>query len=299
MTLRYIARQEDEGRALRSVLRGSLRLSAAMVRRLKAADAFRVNGASVHTDCRLQPGDEVSVILSEPAPDFPAEEGEVNILYEDEALLAADKPRGLIVHPTHSRLTGTLANRVWAHIQASGGDGCHIVNRLDRDTGGVVLFAKNSHVCALMGDAVREKIYRAVVCGVPEAPEGSITFPIRRLSEGDMKRICAEDGSEARTDYRLLESRDGLSLLELRLYTGRTHQIRVHCAEMGWPLLGDKLYGTEESLARSEELGATMQNLWCVHMSFVHPLTGEYITLEAPPVGMPALLPDFSWNAEL
>ena len=286
MKLTYQALPGDAGRPLRNVLRSSLRLSAAMVRRLKAADAFRVNGLSVHTDYRLQPGDVLCLTLTEPEPDYPAEEGEIAVLYEDDCILAVDKPRGMIVHPTHARLTGTLANRVWGYLQRNGGDGCHLVNRLDRDTGGVTLFAKNSHVCALMDGAVTEKCYRAVVCGVPEEESGSITFPIRREREGDMKRICAEDGSEARTDYRVLSSGNGLSLLELRLHTGRTHQIRVHCAEMGWPLLGDKLYGTEESIARSEALGETMQDLWCVRMTFRHPLTGEHITVEAPPEGM-------------
>lgn len=286
MTLSYRALPEDEGRSLQSVLRNSLRLSAAMVRRLKAADAFRVNGESAHTNYKMLPGDALTLTLTEPPPDFPAEDGEIRVLFEDEGILAVQKPRGMIVHPTHARLTGTLANLVWGYIQRTGGDGCHIVNRLDRDTGGVVLFAKNSHVCALMGDAVTEKIYQAVVCGIPAENSGSITFPIRRQSEGDMKRVCAEDGSEARTDYRVLQSGNGLSLLELRLHTGRTHQIRVHCAEMGWPLLGDKLYGTDESIALSEALGETMQNLWCVRMTFRHPLTGEHITVEAPPEGL-------------
>lgn len=285
MELTYRALPEDEGRSLQSVLRGSLRLSAAMVRRLKGADAFRVNGLSVHTNYRMLPGDEVRLTLTEPEPDYPPEDGEIAVLYEDDCVLAVKKPRGMIVHPTHARLTGTLCNRVWGYLRR-GGEGCHLVNRLDRDTGGVVLFAKNSHVCALMADAVTEKLYHAVVCGVPGEERGSITFPIRRLSETDMKRVCAEDGSEARTDYRLLQTGNGLSLLELRLYTGRTHQIRVHCAEMGWPLLGDKLYGTEKSIARSEALGETMQNLWCVRMTFRHPLTGESVTVEAPPEGL-------------
>ena len=284
MELHYRALPEDSGRPLRTVLRNTLRLSAAMVRRLKGADAFLVNGQSVHTDYRLQPGDELRIALTEPEPDFPAEDGEIAVLYEDEAVLAVDKPRGMIVHPTHARLTGTLANRVWGYIQAHGsGDGCHLVNRLDRDTGGIVLFAKNSHVCALLADAVTEKLYQAVVCGIPSPEQGSITFPIRRLNDMDMKRICAPDGSAARTDYRLLRRGDGLSLLELRLHTGRTHQIRVHCAEMGWPLLGDRLYGTEASIRRSEALGETMQDLWCVRMTFRHPLTGESITIETPP----------------
>ena len=285
MELRYRALPEDEGRSLQSVLRSSLRLSAAMVRRLKGADAFRVNGLSAHTNYRLQPGDEVRLTLTEPGPDYPPEDGEIAVLYEDECILAVKKPRGMIVHPTHARFTGTLANRVWGYMLRSG-DGCHLVNRLDRDTGGIVLFAKNSHVCALLSDAVTEKVYRALVCGVPGAESGSITFPIRRRNETDMKRVCAEDGSEARTDYRVLLSGNGLSLLELRLYTGRTHQIRVHCAEMGWPLLGDRLYGTEASIALSDKLGETMQNLWCVRMAFRHPLTGETVSVEAPPEGL-------------
>ena len=298
MELHYRASQEEAGRSLLSVLRGPLRLSAAMVRRLKGADAFRVNGASVHTDYRLQPGDELRLTLTEPEPDYPSEEGEIRVLYEDECILAVDKPRGMIVHPTHARLTGTLANRVWGYIRNTGSGGCHLVNRLDRDTGGVTLFAKNSHICALMGDAVTEKLYHAVVCGIPDEESGSITFPIRRLNETDMKRVCAADGSEARTDYRVLAHGNGLSLLELRLYTGRTHQIRVHCAEMGWPLLGDRLYGTEESVARSEALGETMQNLWCVRMTFRHPLTGESVTVEAPPEGLKRTLFDSDYGGK-
>jgi 23S rRNA pseudouridine1911/1915/1917 synthase len=283
MILNYAVPASEAGRTLKSVLRGSLRLSAAQLRRLKAADALLVNGEPRYADHRLQAGDVLTLVMTEDAPAFPPEEGPLAVLFEDAHLLAVDKPRGIILHPTHSRFTGTLANLAWGHICASGGDGCHAVNRLDRDTGGVVLFAKNSWACSRMAGALEDKRYLAAVCGVPEAESGSIGFPIRRASVRDMKRVCAPDGQSARTDWKLLATREGLSLLELRLHTGRTHQIRVHCAAMGWPLLGDRLYGTDDSLGRSRTMGQTMQALWCTRMTFRHPLEERPVTLSAKP----------------
>ena len=294
MVFRYIVPAAEEGRSLKSVLRDSLRLSAAQLRRLKAADALYVNGELSSVDQRLLEGDKLEFSLPEPRPSFPPEEGPLTVLFEDDHLLAVDKPQGIILHPTHSRFTGTLANRAWAHIHAAGGDGCHAVNRLDRDTGGVVLFAKNAWACSRMSGAVEEKRYVAAVCGVPDAPSGTIEFPIRRLSETDMKRVCAPDGQSARTDWTLLAARQGLSLLELRLHTGRTHQIRVHCAAMGWPLLGDRLYGTEASLARSEAMGQSIQALWCTLMVFRHPLDSRPIRVSARPSGEILSIFDFS-----
>ena len=294
MELRYAVPASEDSRALKSILRESLRLSAAQLRRLKAADALFLNGERVRVDRRASAGDRLTLVLTEPEPAFPAEEGPLQVLLEDEHLLVLDKPRGLILHPTHSRFTGTLANLAWGHIRASGGDGCHAVNRLDRDTGGVVLFAKNAWACSRMALAVEDKRYLAAVCGVPEAEEGSIELPIRRLSERDMKRICAPDGQSARTDWRLLASREGLSLLELQLHSGRTHQIRVHCAAMGWPLLGDRLYGNEASLARSAALGETMQALWCRRMTFRHPADERPIAISAVPSGEILRFFDFS-----
>lgn len=282
MELSYIAVPADASRPLRNVLRDDLRLSAASVRQLKAANGIFINGIAVHTDARLAPGDRLSVVLTEPEPAFPAEPGHLSVIWEDSDYLAVDKPQGLIIHPTHSRLTGTLANAAWAHIRETGGEGCHAVNRLDRDTAGVVLFAKNARACALIAGAVTDKRYLAAVCGTPAESVGSITLPIRRSEEGDMRRICAPDGSPARTDYRALTSKGGCSLLAIRLYTGRTHQIRVHFAALGFPLLGDRLYGSEDSIALSARLGIDAHALRCTSLSFRHPLTGETVMLSAP-----------------
>jgi len=281
MKLDYIVLPSQDGRTLKSLMRETLRLSSTQVRRLKAADSLYVNDAPVYTNHVLQSGDRIHLHLEESAPEYPAEPGELDILYEDELLLAVNKPQGVIVHPTHSRYTGTLANRVWAYLQAQGCDGCHAVNRLDRDTGGIVLFAKNAWACSLMADAVAEKRYLSIVCGRPEPESGSICLPIRQEENG-MRRFCAPDGSPSRTDYRVLAFDDSLSLLELQLFTGRTHQIRVHCAAMGWPVLGDRLYGSDASLALSSSIGQTSHALWCVHMKFIHPLTGKTIHLQIP-----------------
>ena len=283
MQLSYLAAPEDDGRPLKSILRNQLRLSTTLLRRLKAANGLTLNGSPAPVNTPVRPGDRVLLRLTEEPPEYPPEEGPLSILYEDEFLLVLDKPQGILLHPTHSRFTGTLLNRAWGHILRSGGDGCHAVNRLDRDTGGVVLLAKNAWAHSVLSGAVEEKSYLAAVSGVPEAPSGSVTLPIRRQSEADMKRVCAPDGQSARTDWRLLRVREGLSLLELQLYTGRTHQIRVHCAAMGWPLLGDRLYGTAESLARSQALGIGLQALWCWRMVFPHPLTGETLRYEVRP----------------
>ena len=282
MELAYTVPAEQAGWTLKGILHDQLRLSVSQVRRLKAAGTLWVDGEVSGVRRVLRAGERVSLQLTEPAPDYPGEPGELDVLYEDGHFLAVNKPQGVIVHPTHSRYTGTLANRAWAHIRASGGDGCHIVNRLDRDTGGVTLFAKNAWACSLA--AVEEKRYLAVVCGEPEENRGSILLPIRREGETGMRRIIHPEGAAAHTDYEVLGSRDGLSLLQLRLHTGRTHQIRVHCAAMGWPLLGDRLYGNEASLERSRALDVTQQALHCCLLRLRHPVSGDLLELRAKPL---------------
>ena len=135
----------DRQAKLLSALRRELRISDGLVRRLKPLDAFRVNGESAHTNRLLVPGDAVTVTIEETAPDFPAEDGPLDILYEDDCLIAVDKPAGLIVHPTFARQTGTLANYLLGYYRRTGqACGVHVLTRLDRDTLGVVIFAKNA-----------------------------------------------------------------------------------------------------------------------------------------------------------
>lgn len=284
MELSLSVSPSQAGRPLKSVMRNELCVSAAALRRLKAAGALYVNGAPVYANYVLSEGDLVTVPLdlAEEPPSFPAQDGELDILYEDEFFLAVNKPAGLLTHPSRSRYTDTLANYVLGYLGP--GCGCHSVNRLDRDTSGAVLFAKSFYAKSLAAVSLSEakKEYLAVVCGVPEEPEGRIDLPIKRLREGDMLRGVSPDGQSAVTNYRVLASEKDFSLLKLSLETGRTHQIRVHCLAIGCPLLGDKLYSTQRSLAVSEALELTAQQLHACRLQFTQPCSKRRLDIEAP-----------------
>ena len=234
---------------LLSILRRELALSSGLVKRLKYRGAFTVNGEIAHTDFPVKPGDVVRVRLDEDTPDYPAQDGDLHILYEDDALIAVDKPAGMLVHPSFSRNTGTLANFLLGYYEKTAQPcAVHPVSRLDRDTFGVVLLAKNAHVhaklCEMSKSGAIEKTYRAAVFGCPPEAEGVIDAPIARVSETSLLRCVRSDGKPARSRYRVLERSPDTALLELHPLTGRTHQLRLHCAHLGCPILGDPQYGT-------------------------------------------------------
>ena len=263
-----------------SFLRRELGLSSSLVKRLKWRGAFLVNGETAHTDRMVEVGEEITVVLSEDAPDYPAEDGALDILYEDDALLALDKPAGILMHPSFHRNTGTLANFV-AGYYARSGQACavHPVSRLDRDTFGVVLLAKNAHVHGLLMDAQRRgdlrKTYQALTLGCPDPPEGIWDAPLGRVPGESLLRRVDPAGKIARTEYRVLETQGGLARLELHPLTGRTHQLRVHCAYAGCPILGDGQYGNSQAMA----FGFSGQQLLAKALSLPHPLTGAAVTL--------------------
>ena len=262
---------------LLSFLRTELGLSSSLVKSLKTGSVFRVNGEPVFTDFPVQPGDVVTALLTEDPPDFPAQDLPLDILYEDEALLAVDKGPGLWVHPSPSRYTGTLANGVAGYFSRTKQPcGVHVVTRLDRDTFGVVLLAKHAHIHALLCQSQRagqlRKTYQATVRGSMPEPSGIIDLPIRRRDGGSLLREVHPDGQAAVTRYRVLNDRGGLSLLELEPVTGRTHQLRVHCAALGCPILGDRDYGGGSDTVPHQQLCA-------VSLTLPHPLTGEPLTI--------------------
>ena len=265
---------------LLSFLRRELGLSSSLVKRLKWRGAFLVNGEIAHTDRMVEVGEEITVVLSEDAPDYPAEDGALDIIYEDDAILALDKPAGILMHPSFHRNTGTLANFV-AGYYARSGQACavHPVSRLDRDTFGVVLLAKNAHVHGLLMAALRRgdlrKTYQALTLGCPDPPEGIWDAPLGRVPGESLLRQVDPAGKTARTQYRVLETQGGLARLELHPLTGRTHQLRVHCAYAGCPILGDSQYGNSQAMA----FGFSGQQLLAKALSLPHPLTGEAVTL--------------------
>ncbi len=279
MNLTHIAKG---GGRLSAVLKEELKMSTGLLNRAKWADGLRVNGQSVHTDYQVTPGDEIVVLLEEKQAQYPAESGPLTILYEDASLLAVDKPAGMLIHPSRNRLTGTLANLVQGHYEAQGITAAfHPLTRLDRDTFGIVLIAKSAYVHALLQEQRPQKLYYARTFGGPGAEAGIIDAPIARKPLPSLLREVRPDGKPSLTRYRVLERREESCLLELEPVTGRTHQLRLHCAHMGFPILGDPQYGSAASVAYSQGLGLTTQLLCAKSLEFTHPITGETLHLES------------------
>lgn len=283
MELEHIAQRSGR---LSGFLKGELGLSTGLMNRLKWQSAILVNGNPRHTDYAVNPGDIITLRLDEPEPAYPAEDVPLDILYEDEHLLAVDKPAGMLIHPSRARITGTLANAVAGYYRKTNQHSAfHPVTRLDRDTYGIVLLAKNAHVHAAMNGLHAKggirKTYHAMVYGAPPQASGAIDAPIARLPLPSLLREIRADGKPSRTEYTLLDTLEGCSKLALRPVTGRTHQLRLHCAHIGCPILGDPQYGTAESQVFSAKWALSYQLLCAVSLEFAHPMTGQALTLRS------------------
>ena len=279
MELKHTASREGR---LSSFLLGELKMSTGLMNKLKWGDGIRVNGEPQRTNFAVKSGDVITVRLDEEEPEYPAQDGCLSVLYEDDYLLVVDKPAGMLIHPSRSKNEGTLANFVAGYYQKTG-QKCafHPMTRLDRDTFGIVLLAKNAHVHTLLQGADVKKTYHALVFGEPDETEGVIDAPIARRPLPSLLRYVREDGKPSVTEYRVLERNGRLCKLALRPVTGRTHQLRVHCSHMGFPILGDPQYGSEDFQTFSAELGLQHQMLCAKRLEFVHPITGEALILES------------------
>ena len=274
MELKHIAKRDSR---LSIILKEEMKISTGLMNRLKWQDRIFVNGQPQHTDYPVKTGDLVTVPLDEPEPEYPAEEGPLAVIYEDDHLLAVDKPAGMLIHPSRSRFDGTLANFVVGYYQKTGQKSAfHPVTRLDRDTFGIVLLAKNSHAHALMQQCDLKKTYHALVLGNWEQEKGIIDAPIARKPLPSLLREVSPEGKPCITEFEVLQRFEGFTKLQLRPVTGRTHQLRVHCAHMGHPILGDPQYGNEES-----GFGLPSQMLCAKTLEFIHPITGEHQVLES------------------
>lgn len=234
----------------------------------------------------LRVGDRISVRIppAEPAPQLVPEEMPLSVLFEDADLVVLDKPAGLVVHPGAGNATGTLVQGLMHHCRDLSGIGGverpGIVHRLDKETSGCLVIAKNDlahqSLAAQFAERTTEKIYLAVVDGTPRRREGVVEQPIDRHAVNRQKMTIARPGKgrEAVTSYRVLLSRDGLSLVECRPRTGRTHQIRVHLKHLGHPIAGDPVYGRRGRFARH------LLHAW--KLSFDHPRSGERLSFTAP-----------------
>ena len=275
MELKHTAAREGR---LSSFLKDELNMSSGLINRLKWQEKIFVNGKPEHNDFHVCPGDVISIPLDEEEPDFPPEEGALTILYEDEYLLAVDKPAGMLIHPSRSCNTGTLANFVLGYYARTDlRSAFHPLTRLDRDTFGIVLLTKNSHIHARMQATPVRKTYHALTLGGPAEDSGIIDAPIARKPLPSLLREVREDGNPSTTEFTVLGRTNVLCKLELHPVTGRTHQLRVHCAHMGFPIIGDPQYGGENAM----DFGWPHQALCAKRLEFVHPITGESLVLES------------------
>ena len=253
---------------------------------IKEGQAF-VNGTPCKANYRLRVDDEVAFQIPEAVePSVEAEDIPLSVLYEDSDVLVVDKPKGMVVHPAPGHYSGTLVNAVLYHCrgQLSGINGVlrpGIVHRIDRDTTGSLIVCKNDAAHRAIAEQLKahslNRSYRAIVHGTVKEEEGTVCAPIGR-DEKDRKRMAVNEknGKEAVTHYRVLQRFRDYTYIECRLETGRTHQIRVHMAHIGRPLLGDGVYGGRPFP------GLTGQCLHARRLTFTHPATGERMTVECP-----------------
>lgn len=248
-----------------------------------------VNGAAqTKAGFKLKAGDEISVTLPEAEPSHvEAQDIDINILYQDEDLAVVYKPSGMVVHPAAGNPDGTLVNALLKHLDHLSGIGGEIrpgiVHRIDKDTSGLLLVAKNDMSHLSLSEQIKahtvHRAYMAIVQGNMREDSGTVEGPIGRHPTDRKKMAIVPGGREATTHWKVLESLKGATLLECRLTTGRTHQIRVHMTSTGHPLLGDPLYGPKK-MPYPVHGG---QLLHAFRIGFVHPRTGEEMLFEAPP----------------
>ena len=254
-----------------------------------------VNGDVKPKNYKLSENDEIEVDYPEPVPDSALPENiPLDIIYEDDSLIVVNKPKGMVVHPAAGNYTGTLVNALLYHCGEglSGINGVirpGIVHRIDKDTAGVLVVAKNDEAHLSLASQIKEhkadRVYRAVVIGNPKDDEGTVNKPIGRHPSDRKKMAVVQGGREAITHYRVIERYKGFAYCEMRLETGRTHQIRVHMASIGHPLLGDTVYGGGNTLfekrhPKAFEGNNAGQMLLAHTLGFEHPKTGEYMKFE-------------------
>ena len=259
----FIAQEQS---TLKEQLQKNYNISRREYRRIKAHAQVYINGELQRPTCPIAKGDEIGIIIVE-EPDIEPENISMDIVYEDDYLIVINKPGNILVHPVREERMGTLANGLLHHRDKTGGNwGIHPIHRLDRETSGLVIFAKTSHIHKLMDEQLQKKginrEYLAVAEGVFENNQGIIDFPI--LDVPVAKKVDPA-GKEAMTLYTVVKRYQHNTLVRLKLLTGRTHQIRIHLRALGYGLLGDTLYNKSSKLISRQALHA-------FRLGFQHPI---------------------------
>lgn len=279
---------EDAGKRIDSWLSEHIDgLTRSAVQNLLSEQAVNADGKSVKKNYKLAGGEVLTVIMPELREvDLAAEDIPLDIVYEDEDIVVVNKPRGMVVHPAVGNWSGTLVNALMFHCgeSLSGINGEHrpgIVHRIDKDTSGLLVVAKNDRAHQSLAEQIQVhsagRRYFAVVYGCPREETGTIQAPIARHPVDRKKMAVLAGGREAITHYQVLEHYQGYTLMKFRLETGRTHQIRVHMAHIGHPIIGDPLYGPAKDKWKLQG-----QCLHAGELELTHPVTGERMLFEAP-----------------
>ena len=284
---KYIVKANVKEQTAKDYLKRHENISSSLWKKIKRQNEFFLNGQkTAPTRAVVKPGDIIEYRITEQSKVIPADLP-LTICYEDEYMLIAAKPAGMLTHPLTFEAENTLANAVMHHFQKTGQQiGCHPLYRLDRNTSGLVVFAKPPQLQHHFGGNHQQlkRYYLAIVHGSISPPDGTVDAPIGRAADSIILHQVSLDGKRAITYYRTLKTYPDYSLVELNLATGRTHQIRVHMAHLGHPLLGDDLYGGRRDLI-------TRHALHAYRLQFTHPFTHEEITVESPlPADMQKLL---------
>ena len=259
-----------------------LDISRSRVQKLIEDGNITIDGKLAKSSSKVESGQIIMVEIPELIPlEVKAEEIPLDILYEDNDVIVVNKPKGMVVHPANGNFTGTLVNAIMAHCKdnLSGINGVirpGIVHRIDKDTSGVLVIAKNDkshlHLASQLKEHSMKRVYIAIARGVFKEENGTINAPIGRNPKDRKKMGIVASGRHAVTHYRVLKQLDDAAILEVKLETGRTHQIRVHMAYINHPLLGDEVYSSGKN-----KYGFTGQALHAKILGFIHPSTGKYM----------------------
>ena len=278
----YLITEKDKELPIKEILKRNFGFSSRLMAKLKVCDGVRLNGNPVKMYEKAVMGDKITVTLPNEKSEFEPENIPISVVYEDEDLLIVNKQPGYVVHPTKGHPCHTIANGIMNYmIENNRFFKIRFINRLDMDTSGLLVIAKNSYCQDDFSKQMREnavtKKYIAIVKGIIEENNGRIDLPIDKEQEDLVKRAVVQGGYPSVTHYKVLERYEkGYTMVELLLETGRTHQIRVHMSHLGYPVVGDVLYG--EAAVRLIE----RQALHARYLSFKHPISGKFMEVEAP-----------------
>ena len=284
-------KESDIGKRIDAYLAENTEYSRTNIQRLIENEKVLVNGNRTKVSYKVQRDDKITIEEEKPKEiSLEAQDIPVDVLYEDNDIIVVNKPKGMVVHPANGNPDGTLVNAVMAICKDSlsgiGGEiRPGIVHRLDKDTSGVIIVAKNDKAHINLSEQIKnhevEKTYIALVKGFVKENEATINMPIGRSTKDRKKMAVNKNGKNAVTHFKVTERFKNYTLLEVKIETGRTHQIRVHLSEIGYPIVGDAVYSNGKN-----EWGIEGQCLHAKSLKFRHPITGKEMFIEAP-------LPDY------